>query len=356
MAYLFSRNDRFYCAKQTAFATIRNAGGAASVAAADACKHVSFSADPARTQLNPPDKEVNAFLGFIDRSRAGRFAPAAASVVTPLFSGSGAGVAPDNGPIFESALGKETIVAATSVTYGPSGTKYLDETTPVTCELWGFNTGAKRGKVAFGALVNRLRISAGQDFAEVAADFLCYNVLTQDRFAAAACTTAEKGGLTSWPAEPGGQTYTGNSLQGFTGNVVLDGVTYTTVRNVSVTCDMGRQFRADKFDDDGTEYLPTEPMELMPTFTLDIDLWSTDSSDLTSLLVKIANRTAFDATLTIGATAGGIYTVSLNNLIMPDGREAASSDGDDRKVISLTGLRAQCTSTSVRDECTIAIT
>jgi hypothetical protein len=355
MSFLYERNKRLYVAKQTAgaFSTIRNTAGAADVAAADACKHRSFTAEPTRTRLAAPDVESTAFLGYIDRTIAGRFGAAPASTVTSLFSATGAGVQPDIGPILESAFGKVTIAAGVSATYGPAGVKYLDEASPITCELWEFVTGAKRGKVAFGALVNRFVIAAGQDYADLTADYLCFNVLTQDRFPAA--STSEKGGLTAWPTEPS-QTYTGSPLTGFTMTLTLDGIVYTTVRSVSVTGSMGRQFRADKTAVDGSEYLPTEPFEMMPEFTLDFSVHSTDASDLSALIAKIAARTQFDASLVIGNAAGGTYTIPLNNLISPEGREAVHGGGDDRAAVTVSGLRAQATSTSVRDECTVVLT
>jgi hypothetical protein len=354
MSTLFSRNDRLYIKKQAAYATVTNTAGAADVAATDACKHKSISAVPARTRLQAPDKEATAFVGYIDRSIAGRFAPAATSIVTPLFSAGAAGVQPDNGAILESALGKATISAGVSVTYGPSGTKYLDETTPVGCEAWLFNTGAKRGKLSFGSIVNRWTITAAQDYAEFSADFLAYNVLTQDRFAAA--STAEKGGLTAWPTEPATQTYIGSALTGFTMTLTLDGILYTNVRSLSITGNMNRQFRADKCAVDGSEFLPSDLFEMEPEFLLNFSLFSNTSTDLDALLAKIAARTAFDATAVIGNTAGGTYTIPLNNLIMPNAQEAMHEDGDDRKVVTVSGLRAQATSTSVRDECSIVLT
>jgi hypothetical protein len=357
MEYIYGRNDRVYVAKATTFSTIRNTTGTASLAATDAVKHKTLTARVMRNRIAASDKEATAYLGYIDRTRRGRYS-GSASLTMPLFSGPSAGVEPDHGCILESAFGKKTISAGVSVTYAADASatilKYLNETTPVTCELWGLNA-ALRGVVSYGALVNRLRITGGQDSAELSADFVSYYTLAQDRFANA--IAAEKGGITAWPTEPATQTYTGSEMTGFTGHIVLDGITYTALRNFTLTANLNRGYRMDKFTDDGSEYFPYGPFEMMPEFTLDVSLWSNDSSDLTALLQKIANRTSVDATLVIGATAGGIYTIPLNNLIKPDGDEdPVSSDGDDRKSIDSTGLRAQATSTSVRDEVSLVIT
>jgi hypothetical protein len=348
MAYLYGRLDRFYCAKQTAYGTIRNTEGVASLAATDACKHISFSATPSRGRIQASDKESGAALVYIDRSRAGRMS-GTASVSMPLFSGSGAGVAPDCGPILESAFGKEEIAAGASVTYSrlPSGL--------VTCELWGFNAGGKRGVCAYGSLVNRLTITGGQDSANLSADFLSYYVLGQDRFANA--SAAEKGGLTAWPNEPATQTYTGAELTGFTGTFTIDGQAYTAVRDFTITMSMNRDYDRMRYANDGTEFFPQNPFELTPEITLDFSMWSTDAASIDALLGKIANRTPVDATIVIGATAGGIYTFTLNNLIVPDDREGFThEDGDDRKVLNFTGLRAQASNTSSTDEIGLVIT
>lgn len=348
MAYLYGRLDRFYCAKQVNYHTIRHNAGAASLAAADACRHVSFSATPSRGRIGASDKESGAALVYIDRTRAGRMS-GTASVSMPLFSGSGAGVAPDCGPILESAFGQEAIAAGVSVTYSrlPSGL--------VTCELWGFNAEGVRGVCAYGSLVNRLVISGGQDSANLSAEFLSYYVLGQDRYGNA--SAAEKGGLTSWPTEPASQTYTGTELTGFTGVFTIDGTTYTTLRDFTITMNMNRDYDRMRYTNDGTEFFPQNPFELTPEITLDFSMWSTDAASLDTLLGKIAARTAVDATIVIGATAGGIFTFSLNNLIVPDDREGFThEDGDDRKVINVSGLRAQATNTASVDEIGLVIT
>jgi hypothetical protein len=351
MSWIYGRDDRLYLAKATDYKTIRNTGGAASVGAADACLHQSFTGNRSPNYLQPPDKESTATIGYKDRAIAGRFNSAPASIVTPMFVASAAGQQPDNGILFESAFGKVT--AAGTVTYGPDGVKYVNETTPVAVEAWGFNTAPKRGRVAVG-IVNRLVISAGADFATVSADLLAYAYLTQDRFAAA--SVAEKMGITAWPNEPGTQTYTGSEMTGFTGTVTLAGHVFSAVRNFTLTCNFNRQFRPGKFANDGSEYFPSEIVEGQPEFNLDIDLWSeAASADLDDVVAKIAARTAFDGTLVLGATAGGIYTFSLNNLIIPDGHEAEHADGDDRKVVSIRGLRAQITAAGTRDECNLVI-
>jgi hypothetical protein len=351
MAWIYGRDDRLYLAKATDYKTIRNTAGAASVAAADACLHQSFTGNRSPNYLQPPDKESTATIGYKDRAIPGRFNAAPASIVTPMFVASGAGAQPDNSILFESAFGKVT--TAGTVTYGPHGTKYVNEADPVSVEAWGFNTGPKRGRVAVG-IVNRLVISAGADFATVSADLLAYAYLTQDRFLAAA--TAEKMGISAWPTEPATQTYTGSEMTGFTGLCTLAGHTFDTVRNFTLTCNFARQFRPGKFTNDGSEYFPSEIVEGQPEFTLDIDLWSeSGNANLDDVVAKIAARTAFDGSVVLGATAGGIYTFALNNLIIPDGHEAEHNDGDDRKVVSIRGLRAQITAAGTRDECSCVI-
>ena len=348
MAYLYGRNDRFYVAKQVTYTTIRHTDGTASLAAADACRHRTFTATPSRGRLEPTYKEATTNLVYIDQTRAGRMS-GTATVTMPLFSASGVDAPPDCGPILESAFGLQTINAGVNVQYTrlPTGL--------VTCELWGFNAGAQRGVCAFGSLVNRLTLTGGQDSADISADFLCYNVLTQDRFGSA--SAAEKGGLIAWPTEPASQTYTGSELTGFTGTFTADGQAYTTLRNFTVTMNMNRQYDIERFAADGTEYFPQNPFELMPEILLDFSMWSTDVAAFNTLLGKIANRTAFDATIVLGASANGIYTIALNNLIIPDDREGFThEDGDDRKVINVTGLRAQATSTAVKDEIVITKT
>jgi hypothetical protein len=348
-AYIYDRNGRFYCTKSTLYSEINNTANVATISATDACKHGNFTARPKRDRIQYSDKEATAFLGHMDQTRQGRFS-GTASVTMPLFGASGTGVAPDHACILESAFGKATAQVYTA----DSVTRYLNETTPVTCELWGFNT-ALRGVCAYGALVNRLRISAGGDNAELSADFICYCVLAQDRFAAA--ITPEKGDISAWPDEPATQTYTGSQITGFTSAAtVLDGHAYT-LRNVAITMNMNRAYRMDKCAIDGTEYFPSEPYELMPEFLLDISIWNTDSADLSAMLAKLAARTAFDGTIVIGSTAGGIYTFTLKNFYKPgEDTDPVISVGDDNRQAIDLSLRAQCTAVTARDEISLTIT
>jgi hypothetical protein len=356
-AYTFGSNNRFYLAKGASYSTIRNSSGVASLAGTDACKHASFTPVASRERIAAADIEATAFAGFIDQTRQGRFS-GTASVAMALRGGSAAGTAPDCGPLLESALGKVTAGGSTMVYASASQgsvPKYLDESTPVTCEMWGFNPGATRGACAYGGLVNKLTLSAGQSGGQLSADLICYYVLGQDRFSAA--STAEKGGLTAWPSEPSTPAYTGSEVNTFSTLVTLDGVAYNA-RSVSVSCNFNRGYRMDKCAIDGTEFLGYGPYEMEPEFLLDVSLFNLDSNgtDLSTLLGKVSSRTAFDASVVIGTTAGGIYTVALNNLIMPgDKTDVFPTNGDDRQVIELKGLRAQASSTSVRDEISLTI-
>lgn len=351
--YVYGRNDIFCVAAGSAFNAINNASGAATIAAVNAAKHKSFAAVANRARLAATDKEATAFLGYIDRTRRGRYS-GSATYGAPLYSSTGPGVEPAIGPILAAAFGAKTIAAGVSVTYGPAGVKYMNEPSPLCCELWGFNPAGVRGSCTFGAIPNKLTLAAGQDSAELTVDFLAYYTLGQDRFANA--ETNEKGGLTAFPTPPTAPAYSGSELTGFVLALTLDGVGYNP-RSASFSATFNRGYRMDLCAADGTEYYGYAPRELMPEFTLDAALWNTDDANLAALLAKIDNRTPFNASLQIGSVAGGIYTLTLKNLIVPgDTRGWTDDDGDDRKALNIKGLRAQATSTSVRDEAQLVLT
>ncbi|MEN6537860.1 MAG: hypothetical protein ABFD60_11320 [Bryobacteraceae bacterium] len=345
MAYIYGRNDYFFVAKQSDYKTIRHTDGTASLAAADACRHRTFTATPNRARINPSYKEAGSAQVFIEQSRAGRIS-GAASVTMPLFSGSGVGVEPDCGPIFESAFGAVTVGGAT-VTY----TRAAQNAALVPLELWGFNSAGKRGVCAFGSIVNKLVLSGGQDTADLSADFISYAVLGQDRWGSA--LTAEKGGLTTWPLMPAAPVYTGSEMAGFTCQLTLDGTAYVTLRDWTVTINPNRQYDLNHCAIDGTEYFPQAPFQGMPEYLLSFSTWSVDTAALDTLLGKIVGRTSFDATLVIGSTAGGTYTLPMNNLVIPpeiSGDGFSHEDGDERKAIVVPTLRCQATSTAAVDE------
>jgi hypothetical protein len=199
-------------------------------------------------------------------------------------------------------------------------------------------------------LPNRFSLSVGQESAGLSVDFIGYYALSKDRYDNA--STAEKGGLSAFPSEPGSQTYTGSELTSFVSSFTINGVDQTSIfRNANINGNLSRAYRMDKFGTSGAEYFPADPYEMMPEWLVDVTFHSCDAASLTTLLKKVANREAVDASLVIGNTAGGINTIALNNLIIPDGDdEPVHEDGDDRKTVTIRGLRCQATNTSSRDE------
>lgn len=348
MEYLYGRDDLFFLRKQTDYAAIGHNEGVALIAGTDACRHSSLKITPIRPRLAPSYKEDGSARVYIDNTRPGKMSGTAA-LSLPLFSSTGAGVEADCGLIWEAAFGQKSISNGVSVTYSrlPTGM--------VPVELWGFNLAGLRGAVAYGSILNRLTLTAGEERTALSTDWICRYALTQDRFPNA--STAEKAGLTAWPNVPT-PTYTGDEILGFTGSFLADGQAFN-LRNFTITMNWNRQYDTNHFANDGSEYLSINPFERKPEILLDFSVWSTDDANLTTLLGKIANRTPIPAVIAIGATAGSTYTFTLHDLIIPEGSGGEGwthDDPEDRKAITVTGLRAQATNTSTYDEISLVHT
>jgi len=337
MASVNSQNQACYVQKETAFATIPNSTGTATVGNSNACRIIKLGTDQVQNLIDRPDKlpTLDFTIGIGGRKSAQWNA-------SMSLAGSGvAGTKPDCDPFLEALFGKAAVVvASTSVTYDP------DDTSP-TLSIYNFRKPSTASQAcAFGSIVNSGKFSLGQDVATVEFGGESYWVIDTTQFATAAADA--KGGLTAFPAEPAAPVTNGNMVVGFTGAVTLDGNVYTTLRTANINFDAGRELPKDVFNN----YYPDSPAQDRRNITCDFSLYDDDSANLASLKNKAITNTGVTLIFQMGLIAGNIWTFTLRNV-----RLAAPKydDGQRKFAVNFTG-KAHATSASSKDAIKLQIT
>jgi len=195
-------------------------------------------------------------------------------------------------------------------------------------------------------VVNKAEFKIGEDIAEFTADGECRFVLDDKYFDEA--TTEEKGGLSSFPAEPGSPVSAGGIIAGFTGIILLGGSEIARIRTATIVIDNGTAVIKDTF---GT-YIPDDTEGDTRTVTLAATMYEDDTAAQDALRVAAINKEPIDADLTVGTVAGSIVQFQLKNV------QLGSYDLDDsarRYSMNIPASRAYGTDITSRDEIKITI-
>lgn len=337
MAFANSRNERLYLQLESAFGTINNSSGTATVANGDACRHISasFQFDP--QLLDRPDKtgSLGKTAGLAGRG-IGQWS------ISQSVAGSGtAGTAPDCDPILQCAFGKAASVSAgTSVTYALDDNAY-------SFTGWSFRTSSNVAqRAAAGCVVQEMRFDLGQGIAQWTARGVFKGLV--DSIVFASLTTEEKCGLTAFPSEPGSPTTSGNAAKGYIGSFTADGNVLATIQSASIVL---------RNDDDlvyslGYE-LPTDIERGLRVAAVEFELKEDDSSGIDNLITKSRTKAAMDMVMVIGATAGNIWTFTLNDVQL---NGLTYNDSSRRWQMGFGGSSANASSITAKDELTLVIT
>jgi hypothetical protein len=337
MSFPQSENQRGYVQKETAEGAINNSSGTATLAGGDAFLCASLDMNTDQPTVDRPDKtgSLGAVQGVPDRITANW------SMSCSMAGSGAAGTAPDIDPFLEATFGKNKVVnAATSVVYDPDDNN-------ISLSIWDFNSLATASqRVIFGAIVNQAILRLGDTFGMIEFSGEGRYVLESTEFATAA--TVLKGGLTTFPSEPT-PTTAGTSVSGRKGVITIDGNAYTTFRRADVTIACARVKDHEVFDED----LPGAAASGRRAVTFDLTMRDDDSSNLSALKNKSKTGTAINATYQIGKTAGNIWTVLLQNILMGKPQYDYSQP---QRVVVFRGCKAHMTTLSSKDEIKLTLT
>jgi hypothetical protein len=343
--YIFSRNERLYVQLESAWGTVPNASGVASVAGSNYCRHISFAPDPSIAIYTRADKTGT-------RSQPqGTAGMETAQWKAPMsLAGNGAaGVKPDMDPFLQALFGRApTIVSSTSVTYS------LSDLIP-SLSIWSFRTDSAgtsnpNQRVAAGSIVQtaQFQMGVGQNIATVDLTGLSKVVLGSFDFTArgSAGDTEGQCGLSAFPDEPGSPVGNGNAAEGFYGSLTIDSQVLTTIRTGTIKMDTGN-ILSDVF---GSKYKGC-PIGGLRNFTFECELYDGSDTATKDLYSRAYDKAPITATMVIGNQVGNTWTYTLNGLQL-----APYTYDDSQEAYTLKFSPARATSNAGLTEMTLAIT
>ncbi|MEN6533792.1 MAG: phage tail tube protein [Bryobacteraceae bacterium] len=323
---------------EAVYGTIPNSSGTATVANSDAFRIISLKTKGDTGEIQRPSKTTNLSrtVGVLGKKNGSWSA-------TVELAGSGAaGTVPDIDAFLHAALGKAgTVVTGVSVTYAP------EDASP-SLAIYNFRDPATLEQlVALGCVVEQMKLNIGQEQSTIEFSGSCRFVSPSEGFSSLDATA--KGGLTAFPTRPSAPTYAGTMALGMYGSATLDGSAYTTVRSLAITVDFARSLSDDVLFNGA---YPGSPQQSIRSATVEFELTDDDSAAGESMKAKCRAKTPMDLVFVIGATAGNIWTITLNDVQVtsPDYEDGQSSWG-----VKYIGT-AHATDESSKDEITIVCT
>jgi hypothetical protein len=334
MAGVNSANQLGYAAIESAFGT------AAAATNSNAFKLVSLSTNPEQDEIQRPDKNssLSQTIG-IGGNKRGSW-----STRMSLAGSAAAGTAPDIGPLLQAAFGKAaTVVASTSVTYG------LDDLSP-SVTIWSFwSPSTATQYVSIGSVVNQMNIDASGTTPTIEFSGPALWCLDTDQFANA--DTTAKGGLGSFPAQPGSPVTNGSMVSLFSGSASLDSNSLAEIRTFRLSANMAREIPQDTIF---SGQYGGSPSQGRRNITFDLNVYDkAGDSNFSSLLDKAIRKVSVPVVLTLGSTAGSRVVITLANVLLGT---PTVDDGQQKKAISFTGCRAHASSGTAKDELVMAWT
>jgi hypothetical protein len=341
VADVFARSQRCYPQIQSAFDSIPNTGGTATVANSDCCLVTTLTTEASQAEIVRPDK-----TGSLDEivAQAGRRIGKFSAGMSAAGNG-GAGVAPDCKNFLQGIIGAAgTIAAGVSVTYSLADALFY-------LAIYNFMSGIGNATqmCAFNALIQKMEATFGGDVPMLTFSGECSWTGDNDQAADSTHTPAESlGGLTTWPAEPSAPVVNGTFPPGFKVTAVIDGNSYTNILSGKVALDVMRELLKD-----GNTEFPGAGVPGPRTVLLDWTMADNDSSSLRGLKQKAFSRTPVNAVFTVGTVAGNRWVHTANNIIVP---KPVYADQGIRRVVSFTGAHAYPSAITARDHYTLGIT
>jgi hypothetical protein len=257
-------------------------------------------------------------------------------------AGSGAaGTPPDIGPFLEVALGKQTIVAATSVTYDP------DDTDPSLSIMIRDKPSSVSQLIVVGAIVQSMKLSLGPAIPIIS--FSGIGKWAIDSLLFSGNDTEGKAGYATFPTEPASPVVNGVPPRGRTGLITLDGNAVTNFRTLDFTLNTNKSLS----DPVHNSAYPGPPMSdrRMPTF--DLVLYDDDTAATTNLKTKALSGTPVNLSFQVGLTPGNIATLNVKNVLLPMPKYGWD---DAKRTVKFNGCEPKASSASAKDEIQLVLT
>jgi len=323
--FSLARNERLYLTQESTYGTAVAPGNS------NYCRHIKLGLNNKVALLNRRDKTGTRSVMRGIRGRAEAKWSTEMSLVT-----SGSGANPDATVLFNMLFGA-----------APTSRAWSLSDSIITGNIWSYRTPSTLDqRVGLGAVLQTATFTLGQDVAEWTAEGECMYVLGSNFYSAADAT--QKGGLGSFPAEPGAPVSAGDIIAGFTGSIVVDGVTLAEIHTATIKVNTGNALVKDTF---GSYYATrAEGDERNITFGFTLD--DNDSVGHETLKEVADSKTAIDAVVTVGTVTDNMFTFTVKNIQL----ESPDLDDNQRLFRATYGdSRAHATSLSLKDEFAMAI-
>lgn len=329
---ILSRLERIYAGVESAFGVIPSFGNSSCV------RHIKIQMDNDIGLLVRRDKTGarTATIGVRGRSYAkwsyeGSLAPSGVNGTTPDFD-----------PFFQGVFGGPAISGGGGLQYGP----FVDVPNVTIAVAQYRQPSSVNQRIGFGMVVDEANFKIGADIAEWTCNGEGKFVIESDYFSSA--STDEKGGLGSFPSEPGAPVTHGGIIAGFTGSFSLGGSTVARIRTADIKVKTQNQMIKDTFG----HYTPDDTMGDVRMVTLAATMYEDDSAGQEAIRVAATTKTPLDADIILGTVAGSIVEFKLKNI------QLASPTLDDstlRYSMNIPESRAFGTSITSKDELIIIV-
>jgi hypothetical protein len=337
MAVSQSILERIYVQPESTFGQAPNTSGTATVAGSNYMRHTKSTLEPTQARIPSTDKtgSISATQGAIG-ARGGTW-----SLDFEGRPSGAAGTPPNCDAVLQAAFGQApTVVPATSVTYAlNSAIKSFT--------MYRFRQPSTiQQRAGIGCVVSDMSFA----FAQNANCKLTLNgtaLWVPDSKNFSSLDTIGKGGLTTFPAEPGSPVFAGNPVNGLAGSAVIDGGSTLQIRSAAIKFTSAIVIPQDRLF--AGQYGSSPERDIL-SVTLDLSIFDEDSAAVTSLYNKALAGTTINIVLTAGSVAGSMIEFDLNNCLLP---QPAHDDSARKWAANLTGIRAYSTTLTSLDEFTL---
>lgn len=377
---VFSRAETFFLQNESSYGIIPNAGGTATVAAANACAMIQFKMNRTADSIVRKDKTGSRTM---TAGIAGRQIASWNSNMSLVTNGT-AGVAPDADPILTSLFGAPstsktgtaTITAASNATpisvtaaahgfseydvvnvtgvvgntaangiwaihvvdtntftllgsvgnaaYVSGGSAnrtsvvYIPTDAQPSFTGWSFRSPSTAvQRAVFGSVAKQGIFNLGEDIATWQANGDAMWVADSANFGS--LSGPELGGLTAFPVMPTNPVVNGVGIAGFKGRAVLNGSTIARIRTAQIKYGSGLDLPRDLF---GTAFTDAPEADSRQVFT-SFGMYEDDSAGQAALELAAIRKTSLDFVFNIGTVPGSTYVFVIRGI------QLAAPDRDD---------------------------
>ena len=334
-----SRSGRIYISQESTFGT------AVAPTGSNCCRFIEFTPKPNVQLITRDDKtgDLDATPGITGKKST------SFDLSMNLAPNGAAGTASDANLVLANFMGAApTIVASTSVSYATM----LASGSAGSLNIWHYRLPSTvNQQVLLGAIVNTLGIEInGAGGAGAQLKFGGFAEWACESNAFSSLDTIGKGGLGSFPAEPGSPVTNGAMVANYKGLFKIGSNTFSNLKMASLTLNNNRSPVDDTFS---TDYM-TGVNYGVRDYSGTMEIYDQDDANTQAIWASSITKTPINITIQIGTIAGAITTVTLGNVQIAS--PVLKSNGDKNWTFSIEKSRATASAIGANNALTIVQT